>query len=478
MHAGRRSRKLLIILLSGWTHALWLTHVPTSPIGPVDAEGFHLLAVNLLAGRGFAIGWESPLCPTTVRTPLYPLFVAALYLLFGPRPRVVLWFQWMLAILTTALVIRLGNAAGGASVAQVAGLLYACNGTTHRYTGYLLTEPLLLPLMTATLWSTIRVIRHPSARNAILAGGGWGTVLLTKPNVQYLPPFIGLLLSLAARRRQGGWAIPLLFVGVLTATLAPWMVRNHRLTGRWQLSTAFEVNVARISAVATLAKLEHVDALPWTETWEHLYNQLVSTAAARYAWQGENSSCIQAQMREHQVAQVARDLIGHHPRAFIVAHLQGVLQSLLDPGHQRWYAFLTGETWVSTGVVANIWTRIAWSLKRKAVGDALIAFWRERVVRMPPTAAAVWWGLLLARLMLWWYGLRGMWRLRHTPLIALALGSTVAYLLLLPGPIAYDRFYVPAVPVVVVLVAVGSVASRPKRNPSGGRSHLTSTRLP
>ncbi len=478
MHADGQSRKLLILLLSGWTHALWLAHVPASPIGPVDAEGFHLLAVNLLAGRGFAIGWEPPFCPTAVRTPLYPLFIAALYLLFGPLPRVVPWFQWMLAILTTALVMRLGDATGGAAVAQVAGLLYACNGTTPRYTGYLLAEPLLLPLMTATLWGTVRVIRHPSARSAILTGGGWGAVLLTKPNVQYLPLFVGLLLSLAARRRRNGRAIPLLFVGALTATLAPWMARNRQLTGRWQLSTAFEVNVARVSAVATLAWLEHVDALPWTETWEYLYGQLVSTTAARYAWQGENTSCAQTQARQHQIAQVARNLIRHHPRAFVAAHLRGVLLSLLDPGHQLWYTLLTGKTWASTGVVANIWTRMAWSLERGAVGDALAAFWRERVVRIPPTAAAVWWGLLLARLTLWRYGLRGLWRLRRAPLIALALGGTVAYLLLLPGPIAYDRFYVPAIPVVVVLAAVGGMASRPGRNPPCGRSHAAPKPLP
>ena len=33
--------------------------------------------------------------------------------------------------------------------------------------------------------------------------------------------------------------------------------------------------------------------------------------------------------------------------------------------------------------------------------------------------------------------------------------GTVAYHILLPGPIAHDRFYVPVVPVVVALIACG-----------------------
>ena len=58
------------LALTAWVRAAWLVHFHPHPLDLVDAEGYHLLAVNLLAGRGFAIGWGPPFCPTAVRSPL------------------------------------------------------------------------------------------------------------------------------------------------------------------------------------------------------------------------------------------------------------------------------------------------------------------------------------------------------------------------------------------------------------------------
>jgi hypothetical protein len=108
------------------------------------------------------------------------------------------------------------------------------------------------------------------------------------------------------------------------------------------------------------------------------------------------------------------------------------------------------------GVVANVWQRMGESLRIGAVGDALRAFWLERIVRPPLGAALLWWGLLAGRITVWGLGLRG-WRrlLRKQRGLAHLLAAAVIYVVLLPGPIAYDRFYLPAVPVVVILVAIG-----------------------
>jgi 4-amino-4-deoxy-L-arabinose transferase-like glycosyltransferase len=198
MHPTTRNSQLItigILLLALLVRAAWLMRFPTHPIAPVDAEGFHLLAVNVLAGRGFAIGWEAPFCPTAVRTPLYPLFVAGLYAIVGQDPVRVLPVQLLLEVLTTALVMRLGRDLGGKRVGLWAGVLYACNGTTQRYTGYLLSETLLLPLLTAALWMTTRYLRHPSVKKAACTGLLWGLALLTKPNVQFLGLLVGGLVT-------------------------------------------------------------------------------------------------------------------------------------------------------------------------------------------------------------------------------------------------------------------------------------------
>jgi hypothetical protein len=466
-----------ILLLALCLRVVWLARFPTDPIAPVDAEGFHLLAVNVLGGRGLAIGWDAPFCPTTVRTPLYPLLVAGTYASGGQDPARVLPVHLLLEALTTALVMRLGRDLGGRRAGVWAGVLYACNGTTQRYTGYLLSETLLLPLLTAALWLTTRCIRHPSARKAAVAGLLWGLALLTKPNVQFLALFVGVVAfsgQWSASSRQPNASTTtrspshfsslishhsfLFFWPALALALFPWLLRNHLIAGRWMLSTAFEENLARVSAVATLAEIEDVRAEPWTETWEYYYERFVSTVGARAAWETRTplpEVCAEDRRRQAEIARAARDVVYAHPFSYLRVHLRGVFTNLRDPGHRLWYHVLTSKEWADTGVVADIGARMAWALERNAVGDALHALWTERIARPPWPAALLWWGLSAARVAVWGISGRGIWRLRREPGVLLTLSGSIAYILLLPGPIAHDRFYLPAIPLVTVLLALG-----------------------
>ncbi len=429
------------------------------------------MAVNVLQGRGFAIGWDPPFCATAVRTPLYPLFLIGTYLALGRDPQAAVLVQILLEVLTTAWVVLLARAVsptlgppyGSAGqgfrswIPFVAGLLYALNGTTQRYTGYLLSEALLLPVQMAALWATVRLFRRPTPARAAWAAVGWGLALLIKPNVQYLVVAVLALviLRLATGRTRRGWRIGAAFLATLAVVLLPWVLRNRLVLGRWVLSTAFEENLARVSAVATEAELQGLDVAPWTETWEYIYGELASASSPAGTTAGEPLCDVRSQ-QQRDVAAAARALVFQHLGTYLRVHARGVLRSLIDPGHRLWYHVATGREWLETGVVPDIWERMAWSLRRDAVGDALHAFWTERISRIPPGAAVLWWGLLLGRIGVATLAARGAWRLRPRPWIDLLLLGTVLYYVALPGPIAYDRFYVPVVPVVCVFVAWGA----------------------
>lgn len=447
--------------------AAWVARFPADPTGPVDAEGFHLLAVNVLAGHGFSMAWEAPFCPVSIRTPGYPLFLMGAYALLGSDPPRAVLGQLLPEVLTTALVFALGREVGGRRVGALSGLFYALNGTTQRYTGLLFSENLLLPLVTASLWATGATLRAPSPGRGALAGLLWGLSLLVKPNLQYLVLCVLLLLGAVELGRWMGnvhprWPSVASALCIAALVLTPWVMRNRLAFGRWMLSTAFEENLARVSAVAALAESEGERVTPWTPTWEAYFGRLVTEAAVRYAWQGDPEaelSCSRDASRHRQVATVAREVLAAHRREVAVAHLRGVTRGLLDPGHRTWYPVLTGRAWETTGLLDDIWVRMGESLRIGAVGDALHALWLERVGRAAPLAGLVWWGLLASRIALWCLGLRGLRRLRGRLPLALLLGGMVAYALLLPGPIAYDRFYVPAIPAVAVLVARGALPS-------------------
>jgi hypothetical protein len=259
----------------------------------------------------------------------------------------------------------------------------------------------------------------------------------------------------------------------LTAVLFPWLLRNRLVLRRWTLSTAFEENLARVSVVATLAEIEGVHAEPWTETWEYLYRTFVADVGTQNGW----GSCLQAGgslgplacveavsdcglrlRRTAQIRSAARRFVLKHWRPYLKAHLAGALRNSLDSGHRMWYHVLTGCEWDTLGVVPDIWARMGWSLSRGAVGDALRAFWQERVWRIPLPAGLLWWSLILVRAAVVGVMCRGIRRLRMHWAVAFLFTSTIIYHLILPGPIAHDRFYVPVVTVGVVLVVVGAYA--------------------
>jgi 4-amino-4-deoxy-L-arabinose transferase-like glycosyltransferase len=469
----------LPLLLTALVRALWLSALPVSPTGPVDAEGFHLLAINLAEGRGFAIGWEAPFCATAVRTPLYPLLLGAGYRLLGRVPERAVLLHVLLEVLTTAWVLALTRALltarrdaalpvapeAGWRLAWLAGVLYALNPITPRYAVYTLSETLLVAAVAASLAMTVRLCNRPTVARAALAALGWGTALLTKPNVQYLVLAAGVLVVVAVARRAGParrWRVVFAFWIVLFVAVAPWLVRNRRLLGRWTLSTAFEENLARVSAVAVRADVAGLRVEPWTETWEYLYDRLVDEAGWRYGWHGwhpdrrDTVTCEVYRQRKHQVAAYARELVMAHLPLYLRVHLRGAVQRALDPNHRLWYPILTGRAWAATGVVPDIRARMAWSLARGAVGDALHAFWTERLRDIPLPAALIWWGLVLARWLIACLGGVGAGRLMsRRPIPGLLLAVTIAYHLVLPGPIAYERFYLPALPACLPFVVLG-----------------------
>ncbi len=468
------------LALTAWVRAAWLVHFHPYPLDLVDAEGYHLLAVNLLAGRGFAIGWGPPFCPTAVRSPLYPLSLAGIYAALGEAPRYVAVLQILLEVLTTALTVVLAREVASHARAKVgipgrvslwvgplAGLIYALNGTTQRFTGYLLAEALLLPLLTLALWTTLRLLRDPDPWRGWGVGVVWGLVLLTKPNPLYLA--VGILLVAGGNlvHRCGGAAwrpLGAMFAG-LTLCLAPWVMRNRLVFGRWLLSTAFEENLARVSAVAVLARVRGVEAEPWTDTWEYLYDQVVGVS--RHVRERADVDCRTRLLWAARATSTARRILRRHGCAFVTTHLAGVAESLIDPGHRLWYRALTGRGWETTGTVPLIGERMAWSLGRGAVGDAWWALWQERVRHIPRNAGVIWWTLALGRLGLWMVALRGAWRLRGCITALGILLLTIVYHLMLPGPIAHDRLYMPAIPATVVLVALGLGLGW--RMPTGGR---------
>lgn len=424
----------------------------------VDASGYHRLAFNLMQSHGFSLRAEPPYEPDSVRVPVYPLLIAGLYSLLGPQPRWVVLAQGLLdgatALLLFAMVKRLADGRAG----LIAALTYGLCPVQIRFCSELLTEIPLAFLLTALLWLFIPALQdRPSKPRSVGVGLMTGLAMLTKPNVQLLPLILAGALALRWRRRCA-WAVALLLAG-MAVVVGPWILRNRLAFGRWILSSAYQVNLARVSAVATLASARGEDVAPWTPRWEEIYLGIVQRAAERYGWDARGPFELSGKEeleRQLEVATVAWEIILRYPGHFLRSHLWGVLRSLLPQEHRLWYELLTGRDWEALPVARGAVSQALRLIVQGHPAGAVRLLWQERVVRMPPLALAFGLTGTLVACASMVLAFRGAYRLRAQPAVLLTLASTCAYLTFLPGPIAYIRFQVPVMPIAVLIVVLGA----------------------
>lgn len=93
-------------------------------------------------------------------------------------------------------------------------------------------------------------------------------------------------------------------------------------------------------------------------------------------------------------------------------------------------------------------------------------------MRLDAAGRATWWGTFLGQVIGLGLMLRGAWRLRCRPAQLALLGLTIAYVLWVPGPIAYERFRVPVTSLIAVLIgASASAAGGEGRARKAARTH-------
>jgi 4-amino-4-deoxy-L-arabinose transferase-like glycosyltransferase len=434
---------------------------PLAPIESVDAQGYHALAQNLLAGRGFTLNSAPPFVPDAVRTPLYPMLVAAVYALVGPGPAAVAQLQALLDALTALVIVDVTRRLSGWRCwAWAAGLLYALNPTAWRFSNELLTEILLAAVLAWLLWAFVRYAHGRRARWLALAAVLSAIALLIKPNVVLLPALLALAVGLLPAGREGGrprLQAALVVLALAVALAFPWLLRNRLVFGRWLFSHAFDNNLARVSAVATLVHAQRERVAPWTPRWEALYSGLLLEAEARYGddFVGLPRTAREADRHQRQLAAVAAGVIRAHPRDFVLAHLGGFASSWVPQEHRFWYGRLAGRPWDSLGSEEAVFSQALQRLRGAGPGAALGFIWQSRFGALPPLALALWLGWLVAYAVSAALLARATWRWRRRPALLLLCWGTVLYATFLPGPIGDIRFRVPVAPLLVVLMALG-----------------------
>ncbi len=181
--------------------------------------------------------WEA-VAPVDLRGGLtYPLLLSGLYSLFGHAVRPVIALQHFLGLLLIPLSYNLARQAFSPAVGLLAALLVALDPALIRYEHRVMTEIPFTFLFVLFLLGLTHQMRTGRLWPLALGGVSLGLAILTRPNMQFFPIVVPLLLLGGELARRGRSPVgPLLRSTVLsslvflvaTATVvAPWVVRNH-----------------------------------------------------------------------------------------------------------------------------------------------------------------------------------------------------------------------------------------------------------
>lgn len=194
-------------------------------------DSYDLYAENILNGYGFAV---TPGKASVMRGPVQPLVGALIFLIFGVRNLVAV--QVLHALLdgvTALLVFVIGRRAFGRTVGLAAAGVFACYPLSIWYSGKMSMVPLLTMLYCLLCWVVLNSTRGLTVARSLIVGVVLGITTLTLPITLLFPPFLlglWLLMRLGFARAVVHWIV---VCAVAAAVVAPWTIRNYRVSGRF-----------------------------------------------------------------------------------------------------------------------------------------------------------------------------------------------------------------------------------------------------
>ncbi len=250
-----------------------------------DTKVYWGLAGKIVRGEPYEMVDWGAVPHFALRTPGYPLFLAACRAFFGARAMPPRLIQSALGAVCVWLVARLVEKALPEScrnplrsvwtVPLIAAAIAAVDPLVVANSAFLLSEALFLPLMLlaqlgmAILWEKPEWDRS-AAGWALVAGAASGAAILMRPSWALYPPLLGAI-WLAACLTRGKHSLALgstLLIALgLIAVMMPWWVRNARVYGKF-VPTALWMGASLYDGLSpTATGASRMDFLAEPEFW-------------------------------------------------------------------------------------------------------------------------------------------------------------------------------------------------------------------
>ncbi len=448
-----RRTLLALVALLAFAHGLffvWYLH-PELDSWFSDQQGYRRLGLNLAVRAMFTkVSPDAPFVPEILRTPGYPLFLAAIYRVAGFNQVVVGVAQSLLIALLAILVYlfaaeTVGRRAGVAAAAAVA--LYA---PFAFYAALTMSDLLAVIIFVAAVYTLLRGLSSGRLGWYALAGGLFAYLVLVRPGWALFAPLFGAVWVISRRtwRCRLNAVRDFVVVGaVYLAVLAPWFAYTDTYFG-----------APALSGVNWLGR-----AL-WYGYWHGRFpssEQVDLDVTVRLP--------LSDQEVQQRLAQSGGDIQGKMQyaqewRSVYEKYLwePGKLGTDAQPADLPRSQFLAADEEFRALALQHIRSDPSGYVLRRVLFEPVV-LWVSEIPLRPSQAAAIptvavraMWGFQLLLLVLAGLGVLATWR--RSPLGALLFVFSVVYVCAVHLPIVNEpRYSLPAKPFVLLYAVVGAV---------------------
>ncbi len=226
-----------------------------------DALLYHSLAVSLGSGNG--LEHEGHLA---VVTPLYPLFLAGLYQLFGFDRFYVLLTQCLLGAILVLYVYRIGVSVFSPRVAKLGALVAAVYWPLVTIGLKISSEALFAPLLAAAAYYTILALHHKRSECMITGAILLGLATLTRSVAIYFPAIVIVYFVLTYRSQKDRISLgdTALYIAVFFIIIFPWALRNHARLGHFIFTST---NSGMVLSTGNMPRQGKIFGFNWRKKW-------------------------------------------------------------------------------------------------------------------------------------------------------------------------------------------------------------------
>jgi 4-amino-4-deoxy-L-arabinose transferase-like glycosyltransferase len=330
---------ILRLLVFFYTHP-WTESVRDQILVQGDSPLYHRLACGLLdEGKFISDGNGGPPLlhsiaekgkPDDLRTPIYPLFVAAIYVVFGRVPWIVCLVQILLDTFTCGLLFVILRRAFNERSAAWTALCYAFDPYLILSANALLTETLFIFFMVFVLGIYVVFVRDRAVNlrplGYALLGLAVGWAALVRPIALYLPLLLAPFALFVERRRL---KIALLSAALLVIAsgfaLSPWLIRNYRTFGHAALTYIDSWDLLALNVAITKTPFRSPE-------FAAVQAKLVAEADQLMINDGKNPEELNNFEKAEYWKKLALHYAAQDPVRFAWYHIKGMANALLEIG--------------------------------------------------------------------------------------------------------------------------------------------------